>query len=319
MALLGRDDPRQAQRVERRRPRGRGRRGRRGRRRGGCGRGLLGGGGRRQAGQCRRRGDRRRCHEARHAGDPSSGSASGLCRRFPAAAGRGGVECRPTMAAPLAPVEVIERSRRGEPVDPESVDSFVRSWLDGTADDAQMAAWCMVACLRGMAPEHVEALTRALLASGDRLELGALGPTGDLASTGGVGDTTTLVAAPLAAALGVRVAKMTGRGLAPHGRHARQARGDPGLPRRPAARGASCARSARWGSRRRADLPAHARRPPPRRPARRHGHGPRRGAHRGLGHEQEDRGRSRRDRARREGGRGGVLPRPRTRRAPPPS
>ncbi|MEZ0284074.1 MAG: thymidine phosphorylase [Thermoleophilia bacterium] len=118
------------------------------------------------------------------------------------------------MAAPLAPVEVIERSRRGELVDPESVDSFVRSWLDGTADDAQMAAWCMVGCLRGMAPEHVEALTRALLASGDRLELGALGPTGDLASTGGVGDTTTLVAAPLAAALGVRVAKMTGRGLA---------------------------------------------------------------------------------------------------------
>ena len=118
------------------------------------------------------------------------------------------------MAAPLAPVEVIERSRRGELVDPESIDSFVRSWLEGTADDAQMAAWCMVGCLRGMAPEHVEALTRALLASGDRLELGALGPTGDLASTGGVGDTTTLVAAPLAAALGVRVAKMTGRGLA---------------------------------------------------------------------------------------------------------
>ena len=118
------------------------------------------------------------------------------------------------MAAPLAPVEVIERSRRGELVDPESIDSFVRSWLDGTADDAQMAAWCMVGCLRGMAPEHVEALTRALLASGDRLELGALGPTGDLASTGGVGDTTTLVAAPLAAALGVRVAKMTERGLA---------------------------------------------------------------------------------------------------------
>ncbi|HSI30015.1 MAG TPA: thymidine phosphorylase, partial [Miltoncostaeaceae bacterium] len=118
------------------------------------------------------------------------------------------------MAAPLAPVEVIERSRRGELVDPESVDSFVRSWLDGTADDAQMAAWCMVGCLRRMAPDHVEAITRALLASGDRLELGALGPTGDLASTGGVGDTTTLVAAPLAAALGVRVAKMTGRGLA---------------------------------------------------------------------------------------------------------
>jgi pyrimidine-nucleoside phosphorylase len=118
------------------------------------------------------------------------------------------------MAAPLAPVEVIERSRRGEAVDAASVDSFVRAWLDGTADDAQMAAWCMVACLCGMPHEHVEALTRALVASGDRLELGSLGPTGDTHSTGGVGDTTTLVAAPLAAALGVRVAKMSGRGLA---------------------------------------------------------------------------------------------------------
>ena len=54
------------------------------------------------------------------------------------------------MAAPLAPLEVIERSRRGETVDGASVESFVRAWLDGTADDAQMAAWCMVACLRGL-------------------------------------------------------------------------------------------------------------------------------------------------------------------------
>ena len=223
------------------------------------------------------------------------------------------------MAAPLAPVEVIERSRRGELVDPESVDSFVRSWLDGTADDAQMAAWCMVGCLRGMAPEHVEALTRALLASGDRLELGALGPTGDLASTGGVGDTTTLVAAPLAAALGVRVAKMTGRGLAHTGGHARQARGDPGVPGRAAPRALRAPGHGGGDRDDRPDLPAHARRPPPLRPARRHGHGPGRGAHRGLGHEQEDRGRSRRDRARREGGRAGGSSPTRTRRAPPPS
>jgi pyrimidine-nucleoside phosphorylase len=118
------------------------------------------------------------------------------------------------MAAHLAPVQVIEKSRRGEPVDPESVGAFVRSWLDGGAGDEQMAAWCMVACLRGLDHGQIEALTRALIASGDRLELGSLGPTGDRHSTGGVGDTTTLVAAPLAAALGVKVAKMSGRGLA---------------------------------------------------------------------------------------------------------
>jgi pyrimidine-nucleoside phosphorylase len=118
------------------------------------------------------------------------------------------------MAAPLAPVEVIERSRRGDPVDAESVESFVRSWLDGTADDALMSAWCMVACLRGLDAGPVAALTRALIASGDRLELGRLGPTGDARVTGGVGDAPALVAAPLAASLGVRVATMAARGLA---------------------------------------------------------------------------------------------------------
>lgn len=118
------------------------------------------------------------------------------------------------MDAPLAPLEVIERSRRGDPVDAASVESFVRSWLDGTADDAQMAAWCMVACLRGLSPPGVDGLTRALIASGERLELASLAPTGDTHSTGGVGDSVTLVAAPLAAALGVRVAVMAGRGQA---------------------------------------------------------------------------------------------------------
>ena len=64
------------------------------------------------------------------------------------------------------------------------------------------------------ARSDVEALTRALIASGQRLELASLAPTGDTHSTGGVGDSVTLVAAPLAASLGVRVATMSGRGLA---------------------------------------------------------------------------------------------------------
>ena len=118
------------------------------------------------------------------------------------------------MVASLAPLEVIERSRRGDPVDAASVESFVGSWLDGTADDAQMAAWCMTACLRGLSRPGVEGLTRALIASGQRLELASLAPTGDMHSTGGVGDSVTLVAAPLAASLGVRVATMSSRGQA---------------------------------------------------------------------------------------------------------
>lgn len=116
------------------------------------------------------------------------------------------------MVTPLAPVELLERVRRGEPARPEQVRSFVESWLGGGATDAQMAAWCMAVCLRGLPDDGTAALADALVASGDRLELGRLGPTGDKHSTGGVGDATTLVVAPLAASLGVKVAKMSGRG-----------------------------------------------------------------------------------------------------------
>jgi pyrimidine-nucleoside phosphorylase len=133
------------------------------------------------------------------------------------------------MAVPFAPVEVIERSRRGDRVDAESVESFVRSWLDGTSDDSLVSAWCMLACVRGLDDDHVEALARALIASGDRLELGRFGPTGDVDTTGGVGDTTPLVAAPVAAALGVRVAAMGGRGLAHTGGTADKLEAIPGL------------------------------------------------------------------------------------------
>jgi pyrimidine-nucleoside phosphorylase len=114
---------------------------------------------------------------------------------------------------PLAPLELLERSRGGEEVDPASIEAFVGAWLNGGVSDAQVAAWCMAVCLRGLDAEGTTALTRAMVASGDRLELDRLGPVGDKHSTGGVGDSTTLVVAPLAAALGVRVAKMSGRGL----------------------------------------------------------------------------------------------------------
>jgi pyrimidine-nucleoside phosphorylase len=70
----------------------------------------------------------------------------------------------------------------------------------------------MAVCLSGLSDEATAALADALVASGDRLELGRLGPTADKQSTGGVGDAVTLVVAPLAAAMGVKVAKMSGRG-----------------------------------------------------------------------------------------------------------
>ncbi len=117
------------------------------------------------------------------------------------------------MVAALAPLALLERTRRGEPVDDASIAGFVESWLDGQVGDPQMAAWCMAVCINGLDMAGTDALTRAMIASGDRLELGKFGATGDKHSTGGVGDAITLVVAPLAAALGVKVAKMSGRGL----------------------------------------------------------------------------------------------------------
>ncbi len=117
------------------------------------------------------------------------------------------------MVAALAPLELLERTRRGSTVDPESVTEFVQAWMDGVVGDPQMAAWCMAVCIRGLDMPATQALTAAMIASGDRLELGKFGPTGDKHSTGGVGDAISLVVAPLSAALGVKVAKMSGRGL----------------------------------------------------------------------------------------------------------
>lgn len=109
---------------------------------------------------------------------------------------------------PLAPVEVIERRRRGEPLDAESITAFMRAWLDGVADDAQMAAWCMAAGLEPARVEEVDALARALVASGDRLDLSSFGPTGDCQSTGAVGETASFAALPIAVALGVTISSI---------------------------------------------------------------------------------------------------------------
>jgi pyrimidine-nucleoside phosphorylase len=117
------------------------------------------------------------------------------------------------MVTALAPLELLERTRRGEAVDGESIAELVRRWLTDEVSDAQMAAWCMAVCIRGLDAERTAALTAAMIASGDRLDLSRFAPVGDKHSTGGVGDATTLVVAPLAAAMGVKVAKMSGRGL----------------------------------------------------------------------------------------------------------
>ncbi|HJZ61668.1 MAG TPA: hypothetical protein VKD47_05840, partial [Miltoncostaeaceae bacterium] len=91
------------------------------------------------------------------------------------------------MVTALAPLELLERARRGETVDAESIAELVRRWLADEVSDAQMAAWCMAVCIRGLDAEHTAALTAAMIASGDRLDLSRFAPVGDKHSTGGVG------------------------------------------------------------------------------------------------------------------------------------
>lgn len=117
------------------------------------------------------------------------------------------------MVAALEPLELLEHARRGPIDDTEGVRAFVTSWTDGAVGDPQMAALCMAACIHGLSRDATHALHDALVASGDRLQLERFGPSGDVPSTGAVGDAVALVAAPLAAALGVRIASIGGRGM----------------------------------------------------------------------------------------------------------
>ncbi|MFA9445161.1 thymidine phosphorylase [Egicoccus sp. AB-alg6-2] len=109
---------------------------------------------------------------------------------------------------------LIARKRDGEALGREELLAFVGAYVAGEVDDAQMAAFLMAGVIRGFSRDEAVTLTEALLRSGDRIDLGGLrGPTVDKHSTGGVGDTTTLIVGPLLAAAGCQVAKLSGRGL----------------------------------------------------------------------------------------------------------
>ncbi len=111
-------------------------------------------------------------------------------------------------------VDLIRRKRDGVPLDPAEVRAFVDGVVDGSWPDYQIAALLMAIVLRGMTDQEAAALTRAMVASGARLDLSDLGPAVvDKHSTGGVGDKISLVLAPLAAACGAIVPMVSGRGL----------------------------------------------------------------------------------------------------------
>lgn len=114
----------------------------------------------------------------------------------------------------MNPVEIIQKKRAGLELNEKEIRYFVDGVVSGEFADYQTSALLMAICIRGMTDREILALTLAMAKSGDTLDLSDVeGVKADKHSTGGVGDTTSLVLVPLVAACGVKMAKMSGRGL----------------------------------------------------------------------------------------------------------
>ncbi|HEY3961978.1 MAG TPA: thymidine phosphorylase [Gaiellaceae bacterium] len=115
----------------------------------------------------------------------------------------------------IRPAELIQRKRDGEELGSDEIRKLVLGYALGDVPDYQMAAFCMAVYFKGLSPRETFALTEAMIASGETIDLGAaLGrKVVDKHSTGGVGDKTSLAVGPIVAACGVPLGKMSGRGL----------------------------------------------------------------------------------------------------------
>ncbi|MDD7266691.1 MAG: pyrimidine-nucleoside phosphorylase [Lachnospiraceae bacterium] len=110
--------------------------------------------------------------------------------------------------------DLIMKKRNGLALTAEEIKALIDGYVAGEVPDYQMSAFLMAGYFQGMTAEETTAMTLAVADSGDRIDLSGInGMTVDKHSTGGVGDKTTMIVAPIVAACGVKVAKMSGRGL----------------------------------------------------------------------------------------------------------
>lgn len=110
-------------------------------------------------------------------------------------------------------IEIINKKRLGKILSNEELTYVIKGYLNGDVADYQMSSLLMAIVINGMTDHEIVTLTKLMLESGERLDLSSLGTVVDKHSTGGVGDKTTMVIAPIVASCGVSVAKMSGKGL----------------------------------------------------------------------------------------------------------
>lgn len=110
-------------------------------------------------------------------------------------------------------IDIINKKRNGNELTKEEIQFFIDGAVNKTIEDYQISSLLMAITIQGMSDEETINLTDSMLNSGDKIDLSSLDMVVDKHSTGGVGDKTTLIVAPLVASLGVNVAKMSGRGL----------------------------------------------------------------------------------------------------------